>query len=123
MDADENLTQTVIGAAYCVANSLGAGFLESIYRRALVLELRHSRVVVEEEVPFPVVYRGEQVGLYKTDLLIEKRLIVELKACDRLAQTHVAQTINYLAVTGLKLGLLLNFGASRVQVKRVARSA
>jgi GxxExxY protein len=114
------LTESVIGCAFKVANALGPGFLEKVYENALAHDLRKSGLVVVQQAPIQVTYDGEVVGSYVTDLLIESRLILELKACRTLDDTHVAQCLNYLKATGLRTCLLLNFGVSKLQIKRLS---
>lgn len=96
-DAHESdLTEAVIGSAFEVANVLGAGFLEKVYERALVRELASRGVSAKAQVSFPVSYKGQYVGEYVSDLLVEEKVIVELKCVDRFANEHLAQCINYL---------------------------
>jgi GxxExxY protein len=113
------LTEKTIGAAYTVSNTLGCGFLEKVYENALAVELRHLGLDVRQQFPIPVHYRNIQVGDFFADLLIESAVLVELKSCDRLAELHQAQCLNYLKGTGLPLCLLVNFGKPRVEVKRL----
>ncbi|RTR15042.1 GxxExxY protein [Azospirillum griseum] len=113
------LTQAVIGAAFEVANVLGRGFLEAVYRKALTHELRSRGVPVREEVEFKVDYKGAVVGRYVADMIVADGLIVEIKAVDAIASAHVGQTLNYLRASGLNTGLILNFGSSRLGFKRV----
>ncbi len=113
------LTQAVIGAAFEVANVLGRGFLEAVYRKALTHELRSRDVPVREEIEFKVDYKGALVGRYVADMIVGDGLIVEIKAVDAIASAHVGQTLNYLRASGLSTGLILNFGSSRLGFKRV----
>ncbi|CUW37316.1 conserved protein of unknown function [Magnetospirillum sp. XM-1] len=113
------LTERIIGAAFAVANALGHGFLEIVYRNALFEELSLTGLAVRKEQPFPVHYRDRQVGLYVADLEVEDRVIVELKTTDGLAQAHAAQVLNYLKASGLPVGLLLNFGRPKLEIRRV----
>jgi GxxExxY protein len=115
---DKELTQIIIGAAFEVHNVLGVGFLEKVYQMALVKELTLQGVHVQPEAKIPVYYKNEQVGDYSADILVENRIILELKALSNLTTEHEAQLLNYLEATGLKIGLLINFGTTRVQVKR-----
>ncbi len=115
---DSELTRSIIGAAFEVHNILGAGFLEKVYRNALVKELRLQGIQAQSEVQIPVYYKGELVGDYHADILVDGRIILELKALSALTSEHEAQLLNYLKATGYKIGLLLNFGAKQVQVKR-----
>ncbi|MFG0243678.1 MAG: GxxExxY protein [Phycisphaerales bacterium JB054] len=114
------LTEGVIGAAYAVHNALGFGFLEKVYENSLAHELRKRGFVVEQQVGCPVRYDGRVVGEYVSDLVVEGRVLVELKAIRELDDAHLAQCLNYLAATGLPLCLLINFGR-RVTVKRIRR--
>lgn len=115
---DAELTRSIIGAAFEVHNILGAGFLEKVYRNALVKELRLRGIQVQAEVQIPVYYKDELVGDYYADILVDGRIILELKALSALTSEHEAQLLNYLKATGYKMGLLLNFGAKQVQIKR-----
>lgn len=114
---DEELTKKVIGCAFKVHNSLGSGFLEKVYENALRIELSRAGLRVEQQIPIQVYYQGEVIGDFVSDLLVEKRLVVELKAIEKLTKLHEAQLVNYLTATGLDIGLLINFGKS-VQIKR-----
>lgn len=113
------LIQQVLGASYEVANHLGHGFLENVYRRALLEELEMRGIAAREEVSFKVRYKGREVGTYVADLVVGGVLIVELKAVEDLAPAHQGQVLNYLRASGLRAGLLLNFGKPRVQAKRL----
>ena len=112
------LTEQVIGCAYKVANKLGCGFLEKVYERALLIELKKTGLDVRSQFPIAVHYDGELIGDFVADLLIAERLIVELKAVESLDKVHYAQCLNYLKASGLKACLLLNFGRPKIQVKR-----
>jgi GxxExxY protein len=115
----EALVEQVIGAAYEVSNVLGAGFLEKIYERALMEELNVRGVRVKAQTPFPVAYKGKHIGTYSADLVVEDRLLVEVKCVDGFSNEHLAQCINYLKVSGLHLALLINFRRPRVEWRRV----
>jgi len=120
MDTDyrhSDLTGAIIGAAYRVYNSLGAGFLEKVYENALALEVRRSGLEVGQQVAIPVRYEGELVGDYVADLVVGGKVIVEVKAVNGLDAFHEAQLINYLKATGIEVGLLLNFGRE-MEIKR-----
>lgn len=124
MDANErelvnNLIEKVIGAVYEVANVLGAGFLEKVYERALVKELGMRGLHAEAQVPIQVSYKDESVGDYYADILVERKLIVELKCAERLGNDHLAQCLNYLKATGHEIELLVNFQHPKVEWKRV----
>jgi len=116
---ESELTEAVIGAAFEVANVLGAGFLERIYERALIRELALRGVCAKAQVPFRVCYKGRYVGAYLADLVVEEKLIVELKFVERFANEHLAQCINYLKISGLQVALLINFQRPKVEWKRV----
>ncbi len=115
----EALVETVIGAAYEVSNVLGAGFLEKVYERALMEELRLRGLRATAQAPFPVAYKGKHVGTYSADLVVEGRLLVEAKCVEQFSNEHLAQCINYLKASDLHLALLINFRRSRVEWKRV----
>jgi GxxExxY protein len=111
------LTDTVIGAFYQVYNELGYGFLEAVYEQAMVIELEKRGVRVERQAPITVQYDGQEVGHYFADLLVDEKVLVELKAARALAAEHEAQLLNYLKATLLEVGLLLNFGP-KAQLRR-----
>jgi GxxExxY protein len=113
------LTETIIGCAYAVANSLGNGFLEKVYENALAHELRKKGIEVDQQRAVPVHYDGVVIGEYFADLLVGDKIIVELKCVKNLENVHKAQCIHYLKATGLRVCLLINFGAPRVQIKRI----
>jgi GxxExxY protein len=114
------LSGRVIGCAFTVLNSLGAGFLEKVYENALAHELRKAGVGVAQQRGLTVIYEGVVVGQYCVDLMVEHALLVELKTASALDEGHRAQCVNYLKASGLQLCLLLNFGKSRLEIKRVA---
>ena len=116
------ITRAVIGCSYTVANALGPGFLEKVYENALAHELRSAGWAVEQQKALKVYYRDIVVGEYTADLLVEELVVVELKAVRAFDDVHLAQCLNYLKATGLKVGLLINFGTPRVQIKRVVNS-
>lgn len=115
----EELTEKVIGCAITVHKALGPGFLESIYENALVVELKRAGMQVDSQLSHPVVYRGVEVGLHRIDLLVEQKLIVELKATRGLEDIHFAQVRSYLKALNLKHGLLFNFASMPLTIKRV----
>ena len=118
MDTDK-ITESVIGAAFEVANVLGAGFLEKVYECALLAELSARGLHAKAQVTFPVKYKGRSVGDYIADLVVEDRVIVELKCVERFAPEHMAQCINYLKASGRPVALLINFQRSKLQWKRL----
>lgn len=113
------ISRKVIGCCYEVSNTLGAGFLEIVYENALSVELERQELAYRRQVPLEVHYKGELVGRYQPDFLVEDQLIVEIKAVKELSGEHQSQLLNYLRATGLDLGLLVNFGKPRIQVKRL----
>jgi len=115
----EALVEAVVGAAYEVSNVLGAGFLETVYERALMEEIAIGGLRVTAQVPFPVTYKGKNVGAYSADLVVDDRLLVEVTCVEQFSNEHLAQCINYLKASGLRLALLINFRRPRVQWKRV----
>jgi GxxExxY protein len=116
-----DLCGQVIGLAMKVHSALGPGFLESIYQNALIWELRKSGVRSEAQRPISVYYDGQIVGAFMADVLVNDSLIVEIKAIQVLAKPHEVQLVNYLTATGLDEGLLLNFGAERLEFKKKFR--
>jgi len=126
MHADEgnlnDISQRVIGGAFTVLNVLGARFLEKVYENALAHELRKAGLAVEQQRGLTITYDGIVAGEYVADLIVERALLIELKTVTALNEAHHAQCINYLKASGLKLGLLLNFGMKRLEIKRVANT-
>ncbi len=124
VEAKENelnqLTEQIIGCAFEVSNKLGSGFLEKVYENALAHELRKTGLSVEQQKAIAVCYDGVIVGEYVADLIVNQTVLVELKAVKSLNDIHVAQCLNYLKATGLKICLLLNFGKPKVEIKRFA---
>lgn len=119
-DNDLNpLTERVIGSAYQVSNILGSGFLEKVYENALVLELRKSGLAIAQQHAFQVKYENQVVGDYVADILVNKTVLVEVKAARKLDEVHMAQCMNYLKATGLRVCLLINFGSPKVEIKRI----
>jgi len=115
-------TRSIIGAAYEVHKELGRGFLEKVYETALVQELTRRRIPARAQAEITVQYKGQHVGVYYADILVDDTVICEVKATEALNSAHEAQLLHYLKATGIKVGLLLNFGSPRVQVKRFART-
>jgi GxxExxY protein len=113
------ISEKIIGCAFVVSNTLGAGFLEKVYENALSHELRKAGLTVEQQHSIAIHYDGVVVGIYTADLLVENALLVELKAVTTLDTVHRAQCINYLKGSGLWLCLLLNFGSPRLEIRRV----
>lgn len=115
----DSLTEAVIGAIFEVSNALGAGFLEKVYERALLQELRLRRIKVTAQSPFTILYKDQSVGEYLADIVVEGVLLIELKCVDHLANQHTAQCLNYLRASGLTLCLLVNFQKPKVEWKRI----
>lgn len=117
MHLDE-LTGQVIGACFEVSNELGIGFVESVYEKALLVALAQRGVEARSQVPVKVMFRSQQVGEFYPDILVEEKLIVELKAVKTLVAEHFAQVLNYLRATGKEVGLLVNFGQQKLEYRR-----
>jgi len=115
------LTEKIIGCAMQVHRALGPGFLESVYQNALALELRKAGMVVECEKKIQVLYEGVVVGDFLADMLIDEQVLIENKAVQVLTMAHERQLLNYLTATGTDIGLLLNFGTTRLEFKRKHR--
>lgn len=120
-DGDDisEITEKIIGCAFKVSNTLGTGFLESVYENALVIEVKKSDLKVEQQKPIEVLYESEIVGNFFADLLVEDKILVELKTARNLDSIHTAQCLNYLRATNLKICLLINFGKPKVEIKRI----
>jgi len=116
---EAELTEQILGAAFKVHNALGCGFLEKVYENALFVELRRMNLTAEQQRLYKVHYEGAVVGEYVADLVVEGRVIVECKALGSLDGSHESQLLNYLKATGIRVGLLLNFGRPKLQFKRL----
>ena len=114
------LSERIIGCAFAVSNTLGVGFLEKVYENALAHELRKAGLTVQQQYSMAVRYDGVIVGEYIADFLVNGLILVELKAVKSLDDIHVAQCMNYLRTTGLRLCLLMNFARPRVEIRRIA---
>ncbi len=123
INADERrlnaLSEMIIGAAFEVSNVLGAGFLEKVYENALNVELKLRGMETLPQAPLKVHYKDNLVGDYIADILVENEIIIELKTVKELDDIHIAQCLNYLRITGLKLCLLINFYKPRVEIRRI----
>ena len=115
----EDLTRQIIGAAFEVHKTLGYGFLESVYQKAMVLELKERGLVADPEADIRVSYKGVEVGHFRADLFVENRVLVELKVATEYCSSDEAQLLNELKATGIKVGLLINFGRTKVAFKRL----
>lgn len=109
---EKELSYKIIGCAIQVHKSLGSGYMEKLYERALILELTARGLSAKSQFPIRVSYRGEIIGDYKADIVVEDKVILELKACSRIIPVHEAQLLQYLAATGLKVGYIINFGSN-----------
>ena len=116
---DDSLTERVLAAVFEVSNTLGAGFLEKVYERALFMELGLRGIRAVAQASFAVTYKGHHVGEYFADILVEDVLVVELKCAERLTNEHTAQCLNYLKASSLPLALLINFQHAKVVWLRV----
>ena len=117
----EEITEKIIGSAYKVHNQLGFGFIESVYKKSLLIELETQGLRAKEEVPIAVFYNGLPVGDFFADLVVEDSVIVELKSVQTLTVVHEVQLVNYLTATKTETGLLINFGPKGVDIKRKFR--
>ncbi len=118
---DDELVKMIVGATFEVRKRLAQGYLESTYENALMVELKMQGLEVENQVPMSVDYRGVEVGVFRADLLVEKRVIVEVKAVSQLNKIHEMQLVNYLQTTHIDNGVLVNFGGDEFEVKRKFR--
>lgn len=114
-----DLTYKIIGIGMQVHSTLGHGFLEKVYENSMMVALRSAGIFAEQQVPNKVMFEGVIVGDYFADILVEKKVILELKACDRITDLHKAQALNYLKATGIDLALILNFGAKSFEHHRL----
>lgn len=114
----KELTEKIIAAAYNVYNKMGFGFLESVYEKCLLIELGKSGLKAESQKPITVEYENEVVGEFKADVIVEDTVILELKSVRQITQANEVQLVNYLVATGKPVGLILNFGEQKVEIKR-----
>ena len=115
----KDLVYDIIGAAMKVHNILGYGFLEKVYENALIEEFRINKINAVQQCQIKVKYKGLVVGDYSADIVVDDKIIIELKATKTICDEHIAQTINYLRATDLRLGLLTNFGEHKLEYKRL----
>ena len=115
----KELTEKIIACCFKVHNTLGFGFLEKVYENALLVELRKRGLKADSQVPIKVSYKEEVVGEYIADILVEDKVIVELKAVESLEKIHEAQLLNYLRATGIQVGLLVNMKYPKAEIKRM----
>jgi len=117
----KELTERIIAAAYNVYNKMGFGFLESVYEKCLLIELNKASLRAESQKPIIVKYENELVGEFKADIVVEDTVILELKSARQITKAHEVQLVNYLVATGKPIGLILNFGEQKVEIKRKVR--
>jgi GxxExxY protein len=116
---EQQLTESILQLCFEVSNELGPGFLESVYKQALFLAFKEKQIDVETEVPMSVLFRGATVGTFYVDFLVDKKVIVEIKAVKVTLPEHEAQLLNYLRASKIRIGLIVNFGKSKVEWKRM----
>jgi GxxExxY protein len=118
----KELTEKIIGCAYKVYNKMGFGYLESVYEKCLLIELKKLRLKAESQKRVPVYYEQELVGDFVADIVIEDKIIIELKSVKNIVKAHEVQLVNYLVSTKKQVGLVINFGEDKVEIKRKVRS-
>lgn len=116
---EDKITERIINCIIKVHQTLGPGFLENIYRKSLIIELRKNNLKFENEKEIIVSYEGIEVGRHRLDLLVENKIVIELKTVDELSKAHYAQLKSYLKATGLQVGILVNFSAAKADYRRV----
>lgn len=114
-----DITEAIIGASFEVINELGSGFLEQVYHKALAFALTDKNIFIQPQYPIEVSFRNRPVGQFYADLLVENKVIVEVKAVKTILPEHQAQVINYLKATQIEVGLLINFGSSKLEYRRL----
>ena len=123
MTINDELTHSIIGCAMEVHNTLGNGFQEVIYQRALAIEFKDSSILFVREQEIPIFYNDHEIGSRRADFLVESKVLVELKALIKLEDVHLAQGLNYLTAYNLETGLLINFGSVKLEFKRLFRKS
>jgi len=113
-----DITEKILSSCFEVSNELGAGFLESVYQNALLIVFHEMGLRVEREFPITIEFHGKVIGQYCADMLVEGKIILELKAVSALTDVHKAQLINYLKATGIEVGMLINFGNPKLEYRR-----
>ena len=114
----EELTGKILEACFEVSNELGVGYIESVYEKALQVALLQKGIAVERQIPLNVSFRGVMVGDFSADMVVEGKVLLELKAVDALSNRHFAQLLNYLTATGIEVGMVINFGTPKIQYRR-----
>lgn len=117
----EKITEQIIGCAYQVYNEMGFGFLESVYEKCMMIELANAGPVATAQTPITVQYKSQVVGEFVADIVVDNQVIVELKSVRSVIPAHEIQLVNYLVATGIDVGLILNFGEQKVEIKRKVR--
>lgn len=117
-----DITATIIGCAMTVHNTLGNGFQEVIYQRALAIEMTKANLSFERELEMTIWYDGQNIGSRRVDFFVERKIMVELKALAQLEKVHLAQALNYLEAYGMEVGLLINFGETSLKFHRIVKS-
>ena len=117
----KDLSYKIVGLAMQVYNKLGYGFLEKVYENALMVLFRRERIKAEQQFPITVYFEGEVVGDYFADILVENKIIIELKVAEKITDYHRAQVLNYLNATGLRLAIILNFGKEGLKFERFVK--
>ena len=117
----KDLSYKIVGLAMEVHSKLGYGFLEKVYENAMMVLFRREGIHAKQQAPITVYFDGEVVGDYYADILVEDKIILELKAIEKITDVHRAQTLNYLKATGLRLAILINFGRQRLEHERFVR--
>ncbi|MGC2238767.1 MAG: GxxExxY protein [Pyrinomonadaceae bacterium] len=114
----EEITKKILESCFEVSNELGIGYLESVYEKSLLVALRQKGLKAERQIPLQVKFRGEVVGEFFVDILVEDKILIELKVSNSLTKENYAQTINYLKTTNIEVGLLVNFGTPKIEYRR-----
>lgn len=115
----KELSYKIVGLSIEVHNKLGYGFLEKVYENALMVLFRRNVIKAKQQAPITIYFDGEPVGEYFADILVEDKIILELKAIEKIIDIHKAQALNYLKATGLRLAIILNFGKKKLEYKRI----
>ena len=119
---EKELSDKIIGCAFEVYSHLEHGFLEKVYENAMLIEFKSKGLKAESQIPINVLYKDEIVGQYYADIIVENKIIIELKSCSDIHDSHIAQLINYLTATGKKVGYIINFGnEKKLQFKRIVK--
>lgn len=115
----KDLSYKIVGLAMQIHSELGFGFLEKVYENSMMVLFRRENIMAKQQVPISVSFDGEIVGDYYADIVIEDKIILELKAIEKITDAHKAQALNYLKATGLKLAIIINFGKQRLEYERI----